>query len=59
VLDDSVCSDLPKLKKINSELLIDRMAALDVGETQIGVVTNKGDPYVSISWLENCVYLAQ
>jgi len=36
-----------------TELFIDRMAAIYVGETQIRVATNEGDQLVSTSWFED------
>jgi len=39
----------PLEKRINTELLIDRTAALYVGETRIRVVTDEGNEQVSTS----------
>jgi len=39
-------------KRINTELFIDRMAALFTGETRIRVVTNEGDQGIGTTWLE-------
>jgi len=43
---------------INTELFIERMAALFVGESWIRAMTNEGDQRIGTSWLEERVYYA-
>jgi len=50
-----VCENLmmtfPIKKRINSELFIGRMAALNIGETRIGVATHEGyQPVALADW---------
>jgi len=52
-------TSFPINKRINTELFIDRKAALYIGETRIRVVTYEGDQPAGTSWLEERVYLAQ
>jgi len=49
----------PIKKRITSAPIIDRTAALYIGETQVRATTNEGDLLIGIRWSEEQVYLAQ
>jgi len=57
---ENVCENpvvtLPKKKRINTELFIDRTAALNIGEIWIRVATNEGDQQIGSNRLEELEY---
>jgi len=46
-------------KRLNTELVFDRMTSLYLGITRIHNVTNKRNQSNVVLWLEECVYLVQ